>query len=111
MSENLAIDFPVTTPKRNFKGLPKKLALPFFGRRVEKNRGYDKGCYQNVLVSTNAFLLVELLKSVYLTSMCVDLIVSIEKKFDFLSREFFVWIFFWREKKKKKKRKILLFLK
>ena len=42
--------------------------------------------------------------------MCVDLIVSIEKKFDFLSREFFVWIFFWREKKKKKKRKILLFL-
>ena len=44
--------------------------------------------------------------------MCVDLIVSIEKKFDFLSREFFVsdGPFFWREKKKKKKRKILLFL-
>ena len=44
--------------------------------------------------------------------MCVDLIVSIEKKFDFLSREFFVsdGPFFWREKKKKKRRKIPLFL-
>ena len=71
---------------------------------MEKNRGYDKGYYQNVLVSTNAFLLVEPLKSVYLTSMCVDLIVSIEKKFDFLSREFFVSDgppFFGKKRKKR----------
>ena len=43
--------------------------------------------------------------------MCVDLIVSIEKKFDFLSREFFVsdGPFFGGKKRKKRNEKFCSF--